>query len=82
MIWHHPAPHFKKLLRIHFLQGFERDAAMLTAICQTNFDEENCDTCNKRLIEGNDDLLVGFDLAIGGNYKMDSSHQLKLLSFL
>ncbi|MCT6812105.1 MAG: hypothetical protein M3029_03040 [Lactobacillus helsingborgensis] len=63
------------------MQGFERDAAMLTAICQTNFDEENCDTCIKRLIEGNDDLLVGFDLAIGGNNKMDSSHQLKLLSF-
>ncbi|UZX30084.1 hypothetical protein [Lactobacillus helsingborgensis] len=55
---------------------------MLTAICQTNFDEENCDTCIKRLIEGNDDLLVGFDLAFGGNNKMDSSHQLKLLSFL
>ncbi len=55
--------------------------ANLPAICQTNFDEENCDTCIKRLIEGNDDLLVGFDLAIGGNNKMDSSHQLKLLSF-
>lgn len=54
---------------------------MLTAICQTNFDAENCDTCIKRLIEGNDDLLVGFDLAIGGNTKMDSSHPLKLLSF-
>ena len=74
-IWHHPDPHPEKLLRIHFLQGFESDAALLAAnlpaICQPNFDEENFDTCIKRLIEGNYDLLVGFDLAFVGNNKID-----------
>lgn len=74
-IWHHPDPNPEKLLRVHFLQGFENDAALFASkipdICQPNFDEENFDSCIKRLINGNYDILVGFDLAFAGNNKID-----------
>lgn len=73
-IWRHPEPNFERLLRVHFLQGFENDTALLASklpdICQPIFDEENFDSSIKRLIAGNYDLLIGFDLAFLDNHKI------------
>ena len=32
MIWHHPAPHFKKLLRIHFCRALKETLPCLLLI--------------------------------------------------
>lgn len=70
-IWRHPDPHPEQLLRIHFFQGLENEAAKFAAKIpssyQISFDEESLSTGIKRLINGNFDLLVGFQLAFVGN---------------
>lgn len=73
-IWNHPDPHPEKLLRIHFFQGLENEAAELAnklpSDCQISFDEENFDTGIIRLLNSNYDLLIGFQLAFQDNNKV------------
>lgn len=73
-IWNHPDPHPEKLLRIHFFQGLENEAAELAnklpSDCQISFDEENFDTGIIRLLNSNYDLLIGFQLAFQSNNKV------------
>lgn len=74
-IWRHPDPHVDQLIRIHFLQGLENEAAMfaskLPKECWTSFDEENFDSGISRLINENYDLLIGFQLAFTNNNKIE-----------
>lgn len=73
-IWHHPDPHVERLVRVHFLQGLENEAALfaskLPKSCWISFDEENFDSGISRLIKGNYDVLVGFQLAFANNNKV------------
>lgn len=73
-IWRHPDPHPERLLRIHFFQGLESEtakfAAKLPSSYEISFDEESLSSGIKRLINGNFDLLVGFQLAFVGNTKI------------
>ncbi|WEV41064.1 LysR family transcriptional regulator [Lactobacillus sp. ESL0681] len=73
-IWHNPEEHPEKLLRIHFLQGLENEAAGLASKLPNNyeicFDEENFDTSISRLVKNNYDILIGFQLGFTGNNKI------------
>lgn len=74
-IWRHPDPHVERLVRVHFLQGLESEAAKfackLPESCWLSFDEENFDSGISRLIKGNYDVLVGFQLAFANNNKVE-----------
>lgn len=73
-IWHNPDKHPEKLLRIHFLQGLEANAARLASCLPkkyvVSFDEEAFNTSISRLLKNNYDLLIGFQLEFAGNSKV------------
>ncbi|MDN6967531.1 LysR family transcriptional regulator [Oenococcus sp. UCMA 17063] len=83
-IWHQPDTHPDKLLRIHFLQGLENDAAMfankLPSKYRLSLDEEIFDSSISRLVKGYYDLLIGFQLAFSNNNKI-KTFPLRTISF-
>ncbi|MFC6180570.1 LysR family transcriptional regulator [Lactiplantibacillus daowaiensis] len=83
-IWRHPDTHPEQLVRIHFLQGLAADAAefanQLPARTHINFDEEAFNHSISRLIKGDYDLLIGFELAFLNNAKLKTV-PLKTINF-
>ena len=83
-IWHHPDFHPNQLLKIHFLQGLENETALLTQKLpnnyQVSFDEELFDNSINRLLNGDYDLLIGFQLAFINNTKI-KLFPIKTISF-
>lgn len=75
-IWRHPEQQPAGLLRIHFLQGLEADAAAfaqhLGATRQLSFDEEPFTDAFTRLLAHDYDILIGFELAFSGNTKLQT----------
>lgn len=83
-VWRHPDTHPEQLIRIHFLPGLAADAAelanQLPARFQFNFDEETFNNSLSRLIKGEYDVLVGFELAFLNNAKLQTK-VLKTIDF-